>query len=337
MFDNDSDPLPCPADRECLIPHLPETLDACWNRSRESLQRIRDVLSKEVPTEVVTIYVCGSMGRMEQLPGSDCDLIIVTIDDIPPESDQGRAIHAEIWKRLEPLGLIRPKPNGIFSETVTWGQLINPDTRGQVDEDQFVYGKRIQLLLDSQPVYHEDHFVRLQREVLQRFQRGCDLPEQQWLGLLNEVIRYWKALGVRSLWLDDRSVAEWRYINLKFRHSRNLLIFGFLMLLGEASRRQNDSLNLLHSGLTLTPLERVCRFAKPDPTKQLTARYAHFLQIMADEEFVCRLRDVGNPEQKCAEFVMLDANATEFVHTFTEILHSQSETWPLEFRHELLL
>lgn len=339
MFDSDSvTELPFPADREGLIPRLPETLADCWQRSRETLLQIRKIFSDEMPSDVVTIYVCGSMGRMEQIPSSDCDLVIVTNDDVLPKSDRAREIHVEIWKRLEPLGLVRPKPKGIFSQPVTWWQLINPETRGQVDEDQFVYGKRIQLLLDSQPVYRADHFVRLQREVLHRFQRfSPNQPAEQWLGLLNEVIRYWKALSVRTLWLDETSRGDWRYLGVKFRHSRNLLIFGFLMLLGEASSQQNDSLELLHSRLALTPLERVCRCADSDQAKRLTACYAYFLRMMSDAEFVRRLRTADTREQKSSEFVMLDANAVEFVKAFTEILHSRSLLWPEEIRQELLI
>src|SRR5690606_16517459 len=106
------------------------------------------------------------LGRMEQLENSDCDLVIVTDDSVPPDSKRGAEIYSLVWERIEPLDLHRPKPNGIFSQTVTRGQLTDRATLGLVDEDQFVFGKRIQLLLDSQSVYRDDGFESLTRDVL---------------------------------------------------------------------------------------------------------------------------------------------------------------------------
>lgn len=339
MFDPESDnPLPFPANRECLLSSLPSTLQDCWERSRVSLNRVQQILSSEtLPDEVVTVYVCGSMGRMEQIPSSDCDLIIVTVDDVPPGSKRGQEIHADLWSRLEPLGLIRPKPNGIFSETVTWWQLINPETRGQVDEDQFIYGKRIQLLLDSQPVFNETAFRELVHDVLQRFQRVDDSPEEQWVGLLNEVIRYWKALGTRTLWLDDVSPGTWRYLNIKFKHSRNLLIFGLLILLGEASVVTENSRGWLAARLSLTPLERVAALSRHSTGEPLLVSYAVFLQQMGDPRIVDSLKFEQHSNKETPEYESLMKNGTQFVTSLTKILNLSADNWPSAIRRELLI
>jgi len=326
-----------PADRECLIPRLPETLAICWQRSRQTLQQIRNIVSESLPAEVETIYVCGSMGRMEQLPASDCDLVIVTKDDVDPGSSRGQQIHADLWSQLESLGLIRPKPHGIFSATVTCSQLIDPSSRGRVDEDQFVYGKRIQLLLDSQPIAHQNRFRQLQSDVLSRFQRTEDAREEQWLALLNDVIRYWKSLSTRTIWLDDVSRGDWRYLNVKFRHSRNLLIFGLLLLLGEASRRHHSSRDWLRDRLSLTPLERVNLVSEFTACVPLLEQYAEFLNQMSNRDLVAALKSEEPICNETPEYEGLMKNGAEFVNSLTEILHSCAENWPTAVRRELLL
>jgi hypothetical protein len=340
MFDLDSTTQDIfPADRKSLIEPLPSVLAESWQRSRETHSLLRGVfLEKPLPECVETLYVCGSLGRMEQIPSSDCDLVIVTANDILPKSELAQDLYGEIWDRLESLAMIRPKSNGIFSETVTWNQLVNPSHRGQVDEDQFVYGKRIQLLLDSQPIFQVDRFQELQRAVLNRYLREPESNNpSQWLGLLIEIIRYWKALGGRSLWLDDRSLGEWRYINVKFRHSRNLLIFGLILLVGEASAQTGDSREWLMQRLPLTPLERVCLFAESENQSQILDSYNLFLSQMSSVEIVKILRDDSNAEKEPPEFRELAQNASRLVSSILETLKTRGVGWPVEVRHEVML
>ncbi|MEO1999065.1 MAG: DUF294 nucleotidyltransferase-like domain-containing protein, partial [Planctomycetaceae bacterium] len=60
------------------IPHMRQA----WKQSRESLAQIRTALqSGPAWPGVETMYVVGSLGRMEQVRGSDCDLVVVLRDD----------------------------------------------------------------------------------------------------------------------------------------------------------------------------------------------------------------------------------------------------------------
>jgi hypothetical protein len=275
---------------------------------------------------------------MEQIPSSDCDLVIVVSDEIVTNPETPQLLYCEIWERLETLGMIRPKPDGIFSETVTWKQLVDVSHRGQVDEDQFVYGKRIQLLLDSQPITHPQRFRQLQGEVLERFQRPADGPEKQWLALLNEVIRYWKALRTRTLWLDDVSLGNWRYLNIKFQHSRNLLIFGMLLAVGEASRQPEKKSHLwLTHRLSFTPLERIYESTESSKREQLLINYALFLEKMSNSKLVENLKSEEFAERESSEYEALMKNGTQFVDCLLEILQTSAENWPMEIRRELLL
>jgi hypothetical protein len=293
------------------------------------------------------------------LPNSDCDLVIVTDESKWPDSDAARQLHAEIWQQLEPLGMVRPKPDGIFSETVTWGQLTDRSTLGLVDEDQSVYGKRMQMLLDSQPVAGEGEFQKLQFEVLKRFHRPlvnnpyvCD-----WTPLINEVVRYWKALEVRTAWIDDPG--QWRYLNVKLRHSRQLIIAGLLRMLC----RTTDVCGQLHASgafrgirsalstavevgflqnlLTYTPIERTNRgdglMLGKEVFETLNYCYELFLKRMAEEEFVARLGDPAIKELNTPEYLELRGNAIRFSDAINLILRQQAEKCPPHVRQALML
>ena len=155
--------------------------------------------------------------------------------------------------------------------------------------------------------------------------------------LLIEIIRYWKAIGARSLWLDDQSLGEWRYINVKFRHSRNLLIFGLIMLVGEASAQTGDSQEWLMQRLPLTPLERVGLFADNDNQRQILNSYNLFLRQMSSAEIVKIVRDDSNAEKEPPEFKELAKNASRFLSSILETLKTRGLGWPTEVRHEVML
>lgn len=283
-------------------------LNAAWNCTRNTLAAIRSTLTADqLPAEVVTIYVCGSLGRMEQLDSSDCDLVIVTDDNIPPDSKRGAEIHALVWERIEQLDLHRPKPNGIFSQTVTRGQLTDRSALGIVDEDQFVFGKRIQILLDSQPLYRDAEFESLQRDVLQRsrYPHAELLQTSVWAGLRFDLIRYFRALCIRTMWLPDQSPGNWRVLNVKLRHSRLLLYAGLMALLDE-----NDA-DILFSLLKLSPLERVLVRCPPDESKSILNAYDHFLQMMNNAAVLAELADEAVPiEQSGRAFQDLIGNSS---------------------------
>lgn len=270
-------------DSTIALPTDSRTLHGCWHRSRMTLANIRNQLSNHpLPDTVQTIYVCGSLGRMEQLPASDCDLVIVT-----DESGSDDVV-ATVWDRLESLGLHRPKLDGIFSQPVTRAALIDPSTRGLVDEDQFVFGKRIQLLLDSQPLYRDDVFEQLTADVLNRYAypHAATVGTSVWAGLLSDLVRYYRALSIRTMWLLEDPLATWQTLNVKLRYSRLVLYAGLLFLLADSPRDATNPIAWLQPRLKWTPLERLAaafQSANLNRFHTIAAAYDRFLTAMADD------------------------------------------------------
>ncbi len=316
------------------LPHLA----AAWSRTRETLLAIRAALdTNPLPDGVVALYVCGSMGRMEQLPESDCDLVIVTEDAIAPDSPHSGEIHAAIWRRLEPLGLHRPKPHGIFSQAVTRGQLTDRATLGVVDEDQFVFGKRIQLLLDSQPVCADAAFDTLARDVLERYvltrSRASLLSSSPWSGLISDLTRYFHSLRIRTTWWPADQPGRWRTLNVKLRFSRLLLYAGMLALV--ANTASDAPLETLSDNLAWTPLERIAIAFGPNESDRdaLLHSYDRFLARMGDPTALAALAsDEASCDTELESFRNLIESSRDVSRLLTRWIAARDD----EFLRELL-
>ncbi|MFK7821388.1 MAG: hypothetical protein AB8G99_21915, partial [Planctomycetaceae bacterium] len=221
-----------PVDRPCPFDGFLE-LESCWSRSKGLIAALRTEFSKAGLNERVrTIYVSGSIGRMEAVATSDCDLVVVLNDE---ELASGSSIMSTVFDCVERVGCQRPKAAGIFGFPTSFEELLDPKTAGVVDEDLGVFGKRIQALLDSQPLVHPQEFESLQPSILKRYASApiADPGAFQLRWLVDDLIRYWRSLCARTRWLSHDNQRHWRALNVKVRHSRMLLCAGLYHLLVE--------------------------------------------------------------------------------------------------------
>jgi hypothetical protein len=279
------------------LEHFP-TLASVYESSRERIIAVRHCLADLARTEprVLAVAVSGSLGRLEALPHSDADLIVILADDVTPGPDQARAMES-VWNALQPLGLPRPKKSGIFASPTTPSELTDPSTIGKIADDVAIFGKRMQMLLDVQPLYGQDAYANLLDAVLRRY------ASEDWSYLRNDLMRYYRSLCVQEQWTFGERGGGWFVRDVKTRHSRVLLYAGLLFLLGESDKETVDRVGWLSAYLRLTPLERIAAVysANDDPHfENVAVPYERFLTMM------------GNPDVRAALSAAAPAGPDEF-------------------------
>lgn len=318
-------------------PHLvqpPRSIEVAWDRSQHTLRELsRRLSSARLHPGITTVYASGSLGRMEQLSNSDADVVVIVDDSIDACSPDALAARDSVWQLLVEIGLPQPKATGVFSSVDTAARLCDPSSRGVIDEDMGVFGRRFQMLLDSQPVFGPSSFRELQSAVLDRYasDRVVQNSGRQWTYLLSDLIRYWQSLRVRTQWIE--SPGEWRVINTKLRHSRLLNYAGLLLLIGECCE-QPDEVDWLKQHMPWTPLERVAAVfaAHNDPgLEDIAKAHGQFLEAMNDESIQSALGDSATKQPETDEYLMLKSNSEAIYRNLLRFVMGRNGEWPERF------
>ena len=260
----------------------------CWKHAQSMHQKARRALEQSPIPGLRTIFVSGSLGRMETVSSSDCDFVIVPHDSVVSETERQRIVD-EVFGRLESAGIITPKRGGIFAVPSSVADLCAVENIGVVDESLVTFGQRIQCLLDGQPLFNVDEYEKLQIAILQRFSNRHEydpdqriLPTGTWAYLIDDLIRYQRSFSVRVRWGEKKDAAEFVALNTKFDHSRLMNFVGLLGIVISASPMADDGVSHFQKELRKTPLERVLTlFPELDSRKVVTA-YDAFLEAASE-------------------------------------------------------
>lgn len=320
------------------------SLQTAWESSREVIDEIRSILKRgEVHPTVETVVVSGSLGRMELLPHSDLDAIVVLNDSVDLHTDVAMTAYESVISQLQPLGLALPEQEGIFTTPTSRGRLCDPADLGVIDEDLRVFGKRIQLLLDCQPVFGDKAFETLIDAVLRRYGSGDVIhdPSQEWSYLIHDLSRYFRSLAVNTFWRRRDSPQAWRLRNLKLAHSRRLLYAGLMLMLGECSIERRDKFRWLRPRLTLTPMERigiVYESYGDDRFDKILSCYDVFLSCMQDLRFRHGLASADHDHglEECDGYLELDKNAKEMLSELGRFVLERTSSWSSRLFEQLL-
>ncbi|MCA9117491.1 MAG: hypothetical protein KDA79_20615, partial [Planctomycetaceae bacterium] len=243
--------------------------------------------------------------------------------------------------------------DGIFSKPVPLTDLLDPARRGRLAEDLPTFGTRMQLLIDSQPVLHPERHSGTLRQVLKWYcedeaAAGFFPP---WHYLLNDLLRYHRALAIRYQWSWRDDLSRWRLLKVKEAHSRLLNIAGLLLLLGRfssqlaespvAADQAGNALDSLEDRLRLTPLERVTGTlagTAPSRAARVLAAAGQLSGWLADPAWVKELTAGSGPE--LAASPLLDTARTAGRQIRAEVagfLRDQQGSWPEEFLDAVML
>lgn len=339
-------PIPFAADREATLSNAIDlkeypALFATWNRSVKTLAAVKDRLH-QVDQQVATVAVSGSLGRMEQLEHSDGDFIVLLKDHVSLDSLEAQNAFQNVWSVLHPLGLAKPKATGIYATPSNQTELCDPVTRGQVAEDVSVFGKRIQLLLDCQPVYGVDAFRNSIDSIIERYTSGMveSSNETSWKYLLDDLIRYFRSLSVMYRWEARDRPGYWRLRNVKLRHTRLMMSTGLLLLMGDADSQPGAGIDWLKDRLSLTALERVAfgYAQQADETFSRIAKYyERYLSRLGNSDFFTALTDDEDCElEGHPQYRELEENSRELHAELSRFIIQKQSQWNPRFCRALL-
>jgi hypothetical protein len=309
-------------------------LVAAWERSQGTLAELRHRLDSVAGIPgLETVAVAGSLGRCEQTAGSDVDLIVVVSET------EGERVWQAVWDRVDSNVFPRPKGNGIFARPIAAPALCDSATLGVIDEDMAVFGLRMQLLLESQPVCRDDRFSDLMRRILRRFTAEGENP---WRPLLDDLLRYHRSLCVRYRAAPNAEPLRWRELQLKAGYGRLINVVGLLALLGDSLAEADPPAAVLR-GCNSTPLQRIAASYRRHGDAgfdRVCELYEPFLAAFRDTAF----RDRLNSAPECDPFIAstlrrLDHNARELKRELSRFLSERLHhgDWPRQFCDDLLL
>ena len=330
-----------PANRDWAFPDVLDisstpAIEAAWSRSTQTIHQMQAALEAANIDGLSSVAASGSLGRMEVHENSDCDLIVILNDDVCLDSPDAIAIYDTVWECLVPLNLKRPNAVGIYGTPTSTKQLHDPSSLGKIEDDPSVFGKRIQLLIDSQPICGQLGFEATIRTIIERYSSGLRSGSRNWHYLMNDAVRYYRSLCVYYEWDQRDNIQKWRTRNLKLRYSRLLNHAGILFTLAESARGNVVNPEFVFQRLRLTPLERVASvYSRLSETgfDCIASSFDRYLQCMGAPAFQASL---GESSTGHTEFEGVIEDSRGIVQELCRVLLTKHAEWNARFFECLL-
>jgi len=333
-----------------IDPQKHPTLTYALNWSNGMLQQMQQRLLPlaDSATDVTIAAVSGSLGRLEGMAHSDCDLIVIVNDEAIHDPARCQKAMQAVWDALDPLGMPLPKSSGIYVSPASHSQICDHGTLGLIADDKNIFGKRMQILLDAKPVYGEENFQILVQGLLERYAAGFLIYDQQkeWVYLLNDLIRYFRSYCAwHQFDLSNDPIDSWHMRNTKLRNSRIPMFAAMILLLGECSKEKKDKIGWLHEHLLLTPMQRIEKVYQLNNDEGfiiLLDAYEIFMRRMNSSE-VRKVLVEANPKSleelrkiDLPDYNELQANSDIIIKELTHFVLDRRGNWSEAFFEYLL-
>jgi hypothetical protein len=259
-----------------------------WSESAAAINRLRSHLATaKLDSSIAAVAVAGSLARMEYTAASDLDVIVILTDDARADDSAAERAYESVWNAIAPESPRRPRHGGTYSRSITTNTLADLSQLGSPNEQGEAFGKRINLLLASQPLYGPARFGHVIENIVDEYTKaGSRLGNSmKWSVLAHDIARHFHSVAAnrsRKVFAQDPpDIASY----VKFRFSVTLAHTAFILLLQEIASRPEPQTQQLLAALRMTPLERVdyvCGMHKDGGLAEIASCYREFMDWSRD-------------------------------------------------------
>jgi hypothetical protein len=280
-------------------------LPALVNARATTLRRIgvrqallRDLDGVDPDTAIVLM---GSWGRREVTSGSDDDFVVLV------HGEPREAVHptvpevSELFAR-DPEGFEPPGPQNVFADVVFSSDLVR---KIGLDEDtNRNLTRRMLLVLESVALTNGQRHAAVRRDILDEYLADTIKPHRPPRFLLNDVVRYWRTLGVDfAAKVRERDGEGWGLRNAKLRTSRKVLFAAGLLPVLRCHEHDSDGMaSFLAAQFDHPPVDRLAdaflRYDALAAAEQAFVGYDAFLALLDDPSARASLKAMGLPPTK---------------------------------------
>jgi hypothetical protein len=271
-------------------------LEAARQLTVERIDARRELLETITFDRDVAVVLMGSWGRAELTAQSDDDYMVLVHgrerETVIPSIDDVAAVFAR-----DPDGFADPGREGIFGKVVFSDELC--ENIGLDDDTNRNLTRRMLLLLESIPIAGESAHAAAKQDVLTQYLQEAPRPFKPPRFLLNDIVRYWRTVGVDFAAKARRRAGEgWGLRNVKLRTSRKLLFAsGLIPVLRCHELDTHEMADFLMAQLNQTPTDRLSDaflyYNELSAGARVLDAYDKFLSLLDQDDVRSELERLG--------------------------------------------
>jgi predicted nucleotidyltransferase len=312
-----------------------ETLNACpeyvkrRQESQELINKLKDQIKiiEAIDANNITIFVAGSLGRMEFGIKSDIDFFLIA------EERVNKLKNIEILGQLinlnHQLKLPEFSNDGRFLRIHCLDDMIIK-TGSPNDDHENLFTTRILLMLESRAILNEDLYQNALKKIIKNYFKDKKGHEDFFpIYLLNDILRYWRTLCLNYEMIRFDKTKPWRKKNINLKYSRMLTVFATVLPILTLSSISEE--NILHI-FELCPWERLAYGLDNLNDEKYLSKYE---QIMTKYEMFLKSKENDDININVDLKHTLDEGAELFSDFLFEVL--TNEKIPKKLRKYLII
>lgn len=260
------------------------SISAAVSFSDERIDSIRKILRTQLGTRSdICVVAVGSYARREASEHSDLDYyVLVRAGRLPPRQQQ--KLCRLVAQAGASLGIRSPAIGGAFAECISEEELIK-NIGGPRDENKEIT-RRVLFLLESEWLFNRRGYEASFRRLIKAYVRDTITEHQICRFLLNDVIRYYRTIGVNFEHKTMVGGKPWGDRNIKLLFSRKLMYFAGILAIAETAQQTPQAKRaILFTLLRISPIARIQAICGTAASFGVLNRYDSFLARLSTGKY----------------------------------------------------